>query len=695
MRGRYGDLLIGLFVIAVAALFLMPLPTVVLDLLLVFNLGFSVLLLLTVLFVAEPSKLFVFPAVLLVSTLFRLGLNVASTRLILLDGYAGEVIQSFGQFLVRGEVIVGIVLFSIITIVNYIVVAKGASRVAEVAARFTLDGLPVKQMTIESDMKAGLLTNQEALKKREELRRESQLYGSMDGAMKFVQGDVVAGIVIIFTNILGGLYLGIQAGLSFGEAAQTYTILTVGDGLVSQIPSLLGAFCAGVVVTRVSSGTGQTLSGEIFEQIFRGKEAWLISGLIMVLLSLAPGIPMVPFALAGGLFLVFAYVLPQRYARAVAGTSAGEFSSDGQNLPRLTQSSIKQLESRKGLSLELDERVFGFAAAESSKGRQGVWNALQSITFAERGVSLPEISFGGFKNAPLGGFRLLYEGTEVFAGKVPADATLVTLHPEAAKLFGLSVIEEVLEPLTGCVASWVRMDRTASLTLQAGEILPLNQLDFVLRGCAGYLFRNPEKLISVADCFSMVKSLSSQDPGLTGYIVDSGLVSVPRLAQILQELVREGIYVGNLRSILEDLAGYFTKFDQPAEGSFTVEELIAGIRARRHRELVAAATSSRGGFRAFTLGVQLRAEVEQAVTRGDKDIFIKNRELVSRALKSFEDLNNAVRRQGIFPVGVFCSSEEREVVAALLKFKLSRVPLISSSEIDSEVMVEEVGVWEI
>lgn len=695
MRSRFGDLLIGLFVIAVAALFLMPLPTVMLDLLLVFNLGFAVLLLLTVLFIAEPARLFVFPAMLLVSTLFRLGLNVASTRLILLDGYAGEVIQSFGQFLVRGEVIVGLVIFAIITIVNYIVVAKGASRVAEVAARFTLDGLPIKQMTIESDMKAGLLTNKEALNKREELRRESQLYGSMDGAMKFVQGDVVAGIIIIFTNILGGLYLGIKGGLSFAEAGQTYTILTVGDGLVSQIPSLLSAFCAGVVVTRVSSGAGQTLSGEIFDQVLRGKEAWLISGFIMLLLSAAPGIPAVPFALAGLLFLTFAYVLPQKFARATSGSSVGEFSSDSQAVARLTQSPATQLELRKGLSLELDERVFGQLSPDLLKGKHALWGSLQSLIFSERGVSLPEISLGSYKNSQLGGFRLLFEGTEVFSGKVPTDATLVTFHPEAAKLFGLFPMEDTLEPLTGGIASWVRIDRTAGLIIQAGEISSVSQLEYAMRSCASYLLRNPEKLISVADCFGMIKSLSSQDPGLTGYIVDSGLVSVPRLAQIIQQLVREGVYVGNLRGILEDLASYFTKFDQPSEGSFTVEDLVSGIRSRRQREMIGAAMSARGGFRAFILGPKLRSELEQAISRGDKDLLLKNRDITGKAMRAFDELSNSVRRQGISPIGVYCLSEEREMVSELLRSRIGRVPLLSSSEIESEMVVEEVGVWEI
>ncbi|NMC63443.1 MAG: FHIPEP family type III secretion protein, partial [SAR324 cluster bacterium] len=225
-----------------------PVPTWLLDILLVFNLSFSLLLLIVGLYMPNSLALLAFPSLLLITTLFRLALNVASSRLILSEAYAGEVINAFGSFLIRGEVIVGIIIFTIVTIVNFIVIAKGSSRVSEVAARFTLDALPGKQMMIDSDLRANLINAETARQRREDLQRESMLYGSMDGAMKFVQGDAIAGFFVIFTNIIGGMYLGLRGGMSFSAAVQTYTVLTVGDGLVSQIPALLISVCAGLVV---------------------------------------------------------------------------------------------------------------------------------------------------------------------------------------------------------------------------------------------------------------------------------------------------------------------------------------------------------------------------------------------------------------------------------------------------------------
>jgi type III secretory pathway component EscV len=247
---RNSDAALAIFVVAVAAMLLIPLPTSLLDLLLAINLSFSLLLLLVGLYIPNALALLAFPALLLLTTLFRLSLNVASTRLILSNGYAGEVIQSFGDFLIAGDPVIGGVIFTIITIVNFIVITRGAGRVSEVSARFALDALPGKQMAIDADLRAGIISAEEACRKREDLRKESQLYGAMDGAMKFVQGDAIAGIFIIFTNILGGLYVGVLRGeMSFSEAVSTYTVLTVGDGLVSQVPALLISICAGIVVT--------------------------------------------------------------------------------------------------------------------------------------------------------------------------------------------------------------------------------------------------------------------------------------------------------------------------------------------------------------------------------------------------------------------------------------------------------------
>ena len=294
---RVSDILIGVFLLLVAALLLVPIPTWLLDILLVMNLSFGIILLLAGIYMPNALALLSFPSLLLLTTLFRLGLNVASTRLILSEGEAGNVIRAFGGFLIQGEIIVGIIIFTIITIVNLVVVAKGAARVSEVAARFTLDAMPGKQLAIDADLRSGLISAEESQQRRDALRKESQLYGAMDGSMKFVQGDALAGIFIIFTNIIGGIYLGISHGMTFQEAIENYTTLTVGDGLVHQIPAILISICAGIVVTRIAASEGSSLGADVQKQVLGNPAALILTGGLLVMLAILPGVPKLPFSL--------------------------------------------------------------------------------------------------------------------------------------------------------------------------------------------------------------------------------------------------------------------------------------------------------------------------------------------------------------------------------------------------------------
>ena len=305
----YSDVFVAVFVLCIALLLLVPLPTMLLDFLIAFNIGFSLLLLLIGLSLQNALSLLTFPTLLLLSTLFRLSLNVASTRLILSEGEAGDVIRSFGTFLISGKLAVGLIIFLIITVVNFIVIARGASRVSEVSARFVLDSLPGKQMAIDSELRMGTISAEEAKLKREELRKESQLFGSMDGAVKFVQGDAIAGIFITFVNIFGGMYLGIKNGLSFEDAVQTYTMLTVGDGLVTQIPALFISICAGIIVTRVSSGKDSTLGSDLFSQVLKNKKIIYFVSFAILIFGTLPGLPFLPFLLTSLLLIAAGYFI--------------------------------------------------------------------------------------------------------------------------------------------------------------------------------------------------------------------------------------------------------------------------------------------------------------------------------------------------------------------------------------------------
>ncbi|MEL6180883.1 MAG: flagellar biosynthesis protein FlhA, partial [Myxococcota bacterium] len=296
LAGR-GDLILAVTIVAVVGMMLVPLPTLALDLLLTVNIATAVVLLLVGLYINSPLGLSTLPGLLLVTTLFRLGLNISSTRLILLQADAGQVIDAFGTFVVQGDYVVGAVVFLIITLVQFLVIARGSERVAEVSARFTLDAMPGRQMAIDADLRAGALTLEQARQQREELQLESRLYGALDGAMKFVKGDAIAGLLITAINIVGGLAIGVlQRGLPIDQAARTYTLLTIGDGLVSQIPALLIATAAGLIVTRVGVGSSN-LGSDAVGQILRHPRALGITAAFLALLALVPGLPTVPFAI--------------------------------------------------------------------------------------------------------------------------------------------------------------------------------------------------------------------------------------------------------------------------------------------------------------------------------------------------------------------------------------------------------------
>ncbi|SJZ64533.1 FHIPEP family protein [Selenihalanaerobacter shriftii] len=307
---QYSDIIFALAVVLIVVMFIIPLPTFVLDILLACNIAFGLTILLVSIYMVEPLEFSVFPSLLLIATLFRLALNVSTTRLILGEGYAGEVVLSFGEFVVGGNYIVGFVVFVILVVIQFVVITKGSERVAEVAARFTLDAMPGKQMSIDADLNAGLITEVEAREQRKKIRDEADFYGAMDGASKFVKGDAIAGIIITLINVIGGLIIGVlQQGMPITEALQTYTLLTVGDGLVSQIPALLISTATGIVVTRAASESnmGTDLANQLLSQ---PKSLLIVSG-ILAIFSFVSGLPTIPFLLLSIMLAGLGYVLYQ------------------------------------------------------------------------------------------------------------------------------------------------------------------------------------------------------------------------------------------------------------------------------------------------------------------------------------------------------------------------------------------------
>ncbi|MGQ0508687.1 MAG: flagellar biosynthesis protein FlhA, partial [Myxococcaceae bacterium] len=448
---RSSDIVLALVMAAILAALIVPLPAWAVDLGLALNLAAAVSLLVAALSAENALKVASFPTVLLITTLFRLALNVSSTRLALAEGHAGRVIEAFGEFVVRGEYVVGAVIFVILTLVQFLVVAKGAERVAEVSARFTLDAMPGKQMSIDADLRAGAIDQAQARSRRRELERESQLFGSMDGAMKFVKGDVIAGLVIVLVNLFGGVAIGVfQAGMSFSEAASTYALIAIGDGLVSQIPSLCIAVAAGLVVTRVASeDVSSSLGADVGTQFFGSARALgIVSGLCTAL-ALMPKMPAVPFLLLALFSGGGAYLSSRRASAAAAKkpASAGSpaASASGATVPAPNVPSVGV----SPLTLDLSTDLNALVEAEEGRFVKKDLEALRDQLFLELGVRIPGIRIRtGASYLPAKSYCFMVDEVPVGRGVVDPSA-LYALSAPADLAFLQVKAEEANEPGTG------------------------------------------------------------------------------------------------------------------------------------------------------------------------------------------------------------------------------------------------------
>jgi type III secretion protein V len=446
---RHADLALAGLVIAIVGMMIVPLPTPVLDLLISVNIATAVTLLLVAIYVSDALKIATFPTLLLLTTLFRLALEVSATRLILLRADGGAVIRAFGDFVVAGNLVVGAVIFSILTMIQFIVISKGSERVAEVAARFTLDAMPGKQMSIDAELRAGHIDQAEARRRRAALARESQLFGSMDGAMKFVKGDAVAGIVVLAVNIVGGLIVGVfQRGLDLSSAARTYTVLTIGEGLVAQIPALVISTAAGIIVTRVASeDEGGHLGRDIGRQVMAHPRALGMAAVLLALLAIVPGLPAAPFLLLAALLGGLAWSSPRE--RAPAPASGGEAASPGGGpgeplVPLLTPIAVE-------VSAELAPRLAAFTADTVPRLRERL--------FAELGLPLPSVRVRPGAGALAGGSYVIRLNEVPSArGELPRDAwpsagerigeeILALLRRRGHELFGLEEAQRLLDAL--------------------------------------------------------------------------------------------------------------------------------------------------------------------------------------------------------------------------------------------------------
>ena len=568
--GRLGgaELALAGLVIAVVAMMIVPLPTPLLDVLIATNLSLAVAVLLVVLYVSDALAIATFPTILLLTTLFRLALNVSSTRLILLQADAGEVIKAFGGFVVRGNYVVGGVVFLILTIIQFIVIAKGSERVAEVGARFVLDAMPGKQMAIDAELRSGAIDGGEARRRRRALARESQFYGAMDGAMKFVKGDVIASLIIAVVNVVGGLVIGVvQRGMSPVDALKRYGLLTIGDGLVSQIPALILSTAAGVLVTRVASESDDSALGEdLAKQIFGMPKALTVAGGFVLLLAIVPGLPALPFVVIGGLFLVIARARTRQMRReAAAPEPAAPVQSGGAKRagPRFVPMVVPW-----SVDVASDLAEVNGEASDGSEGPtlRDALAQLREVLFGELGVPLP--------------------AARVTVSEALGDRTVViSLFEVPARVLVLPAGED----RDACVQR---------IVAEAAELLRGRAADF----------------LGLSETQRLLDELEQIAPAVVRNVVPKP-VSLTLLTDVLRRLLEERVSIRDLRTILEGLAAAASSEKDP----LNLAELT---RSQLRRAITFRLTRGGASLGVVTIDPTIEDTVRRAITRTPAGAFL-------------------------------------------------------------------------
>jgi flagellar biosynthesis protein FlhA len=589
-------------VLGVLAILILPVPAVVMDVLLALNIGLSILMLLVSLGLRRPLDFSVFPSLLLIATLFRLGLNVATTRLILLHGSegasaAGRVIETFGRFMVGGSLIVGAVVFLILLVVNFAVITKGSGRVSEVAARFTLDAMPGKQMAIDADLAAGIIDDKEAKSRRQNLEREAEFFGAMDGASKFVRGDAVAGLAITFINIVGGLAAGLlRDHLSISQAAETYTLLTVGDGLVGQMPALLISTAAGIVVTRAQ---GDELGSQMHGQMFGNARVLAGTAGVLGTLALLPGLPTFAFgALAAGL-----YVLSRRAAGAQSRAKAAEKRpAEAKKAER-----IQDLLALDAVCLEMGFALLPLIDVAKGGELPGRITALRKKLAEELGIVLPSVHLRDNLRLDANEYRVQLRGVEIARGVAHVDR-LMALDPSGGEptIGGLPA----REPAFNLPAVWISpSDRPRAEQVGLTLVDPASVLTTHL---SELLRRNAYELIGRQEVQELVATLAKEAPKLVEDVVP-GTVNLGELVRVVRGLLREGVSVRDLRTVLEAVADAAPK---SKDAFFLVEQ----ARRRLSRQITSKIADAAGTVRALTLDRATEDALRASVGASDGEL---------------------------------------------------------------------------
>ncbi len=703
------DLTIVFFIIAILAIIIVPLPSSVLDFFLTISLSISVLIILIALYIPKPTDLTTFPTLILIITLYRLSLNIATTRMILSKGHEGpeavsDIIASFGEFVVGGNYVIGIIVFSILVLINFMVVTKGSTRVAEVAARFTLDAMPGKQMAIDADLNAGLIDEATARKRREEIIQEANFYGAMDGSSKFVKGDAVAGIIITVINIIGGFLIGsFQHDLDLATSAKTYTILTIGDGLVSQLPALISSTATGIIITRASKD-GQNFATGAIDQLFGEYKTLIIVGFILLMFALVPGLPSFSLGFVGIIFLGLGYLMKKTVEddfslsdifspknKSVSKLQKGDKESlEEKTKPTKTAAQLKEEEEKalnEILKLEVLELDLGYQLIKLADPEQGgdLLDRIKSMRkkiATDYGYLIPQVRIRDNLHLKPNQYQLLLKGVEIGSGEIYPDKYL-------AMDSGLVVdkIEGIptKEPAFGLDAIWIDADKKEDAIIKG--YTTVDPATVISTHLSELIKKYSEELLTRQDVQALIDKAKESFP----VVVEDCLkvASIGLIQKVLKALLHEGIPIKDMLTILETISDV-------AEITKNVDIIVEQVRAKLARVITKLYKDEDNVIKLLTFNANTEQKLLDSLHERDgvRDLIL-NIGQINTLVKTISDEANKILQKGIAPVILVVDPLLRKSLHDIFeKFGLDIV-VLSHAEIDSNAKFEVVGTVEI
>ena len=677
------DNAVALGVVVIVLFLIIPLPTFLLDFLLIVNIGLAIMILMITMNISEALEFSIFPSLLLVTTLFRLGLNVSSTRMILRDGYAGEVIQNFGQLITGGNIVIGVVIFLIIVLVQFIVITKGAERVAEVAARFTLDAMPGKQMAIDADLSSGLINEQEARARRQKIQKEADFYGAMDGATKIVKGDAVMSIVITLINFVGGVIIGmVMGGGDFTTVLQTYSIVTIGDGLVSQLPALMISTATGMVVTRsVSEGS---LNRDVIAQFKAQPRAMMTTGVILLFLGVIPNTPHAALIIGGGGLVGGGYLVKRGMERQKTIAAAAESAvSQTEEVPPSESDYYKDINNVYSLlTVEPIEMEFGYSLIPMVDEGQGGKLISRIVIFRRQyaqdmGFVFPSIRLHDAASLGTNQYVIRIRGEEVARGEILVDYYLA-LEP-ANPLGEIDGIETV-EPAYGIPSRWILPENREMAEVYGYTVI--DPLSVMLTHLSETIKKYAYELLNRAETIQLVENLKQFSPELVEEAIPN-VVSYATLEKVLRSLLKEGVPIKDLGTILETLVD---ALDQGRDVDAAIEQ-VRGALART----ITRRFCEDGQLRVVTLDAEVEKKIISSLTRNEQGVYLAmGPDLMQQIVTQMAEYIRKFNELSQTPV-ILVSQVIRGYFSKMITQFYPSVYVLSFNEVTSSVQIQAIG----